>query len=37
MELFYVNCDDGFHDLSDDWKEANWAVVKEIRFCTFLK
>ena len=34
-ELFYVNCDDGFHDLGD-WNEAKRTVVKGIRFFTFL-
>ena len=29
---FSVNCDDGFHDLADDWKEALWSVVEGIRF-----
>ena len=35
-ELFYVNCDDGLHDLADiSWKEANRSVVKGIGFVPF--
>jgi len=33
---FNVRSDDGFHDLSDDWKKADWSVVAGIWFCTFL-
>ena len=30
--FIYVNCDDGFHDLADDWKWADWFAVKGIPF-----
>ena len=33
---FHINCDDRFHGLADDRKEANRSVVKDIGFCTFL-
>ena len=34
-EGFHINSDDGFHDLADDWKQADRSVVQRIRFCTF--
>ena len=32
----HINCDDGFHDLADDWKQADVSAVEGIRFFTFL-
>ena len=35
-EGFDVGSDDGFHDLADDWEQADWSVVVGICFCTFI-
>ena len=35
-EGFDVGSNDGFHDLADDWEQADWFVVAGISFCTFL-
>ena len=35
-EEFNVGSDDGFHDLADDWEQADWSVVAGICVCTFL-
>ena len=35
-EGFNVFRDDGLHNLTDDWKKADWSVVAGILFCTFL-
>ena len=35
-EGFDVGSDDGFHNLADDWEQADWSVVAGISFCTFL-
>ena len=33
-EGFYVTCNDRFHDLAYNCKQANWPIVKRIHFCT---
>ena len=30
-----VGSDDEFHDLADDWEQADWSVVAGICFSTF--
>ena len=34
-EGFNIGSNDGFHNLADDWENANWSVVVKICFCTF--
>ena len=34
-EGFNVGSDDGFHDLSDDWEQADWSVVQGSVFAPF--
>ena len=34
-EGFNVFSDDGLHNLTDDWKKADWSVVVGISFCTY--
>ena len=34
-EGFDVGSDYGFHDLADDWEQAEWSVVAGISFCIF--
>ena len=31
-EGFNVRSDDGFHDLADDWEQADWSVIAGICF-----
>ena len=31
-----INCDDGFHDLAEDWKQGDWFVVQGIHFLYLL-
>ena len=34
-EGFDVGSDDGFHNLADDWEQADWFVVAWISFAPF--
>jgi len=35
MEGFLIKCNDGFHDMAEDWKCANRSAAQEISFCIF--
>ena len=35
-EGFDVRSNDGFHDLADDWEQADWSVLAVISFCSFV-